>query len=211
MPSDGVAFLTVSILLIVMPGQDTALIVRNTLLGHRPGGIATAFGVATGLAVWTAATSAGLAALLLASAPLFHAVKLAGSVYLVILGVQALRAAFWPSGESGLLHDGAPRRGLAPARAYRQGLISNLGNPKIAIFFTSLLPQFAPQQGPAFLSLLGLGLVFCLLTLAWLTGYAVVVARAAGVLQRPRVRRALDAVMGTVLVAFGVRLATTPR
>ena len=106
--------------------------------------------------------------------------------------------------------DGAPRR-LRPLTAYRQGLVSNLGNPKIAVFFTSFLPQFAPQEGSAFGSLLLLGLVFCVLTLVWLTGYAVVVARAAGFMQRSRVRRALDAVMGTVLVALGVRLATASR
>jgi threonine/homoserine/homoserine lactone efflux protein len=211
MPSNAAAFLSISILLIVMPGQDTALIIRNTLLGQRRSGVATAFGVTTGLAVWTGSTSAGLAALLLASAPLFHAIKLAGAVYLIFLGAQALRAALRPSPPSGPAGDAAPQRALPPARAYRQGLISNLGNPKIAIFFTSLLPQFAPQRGPAFWSLLGLGLVFCVLTLGWLTAYACVVERAAGYLRRSGVRRALDAVMGAVLVAFGVRLATASR
>jgi threonine/homoserine/homoserine lactone efflux protein len=87
---------------------------------------------------------------------------------------------------------------------FREGVISNLGNPKMAVFFTSLLPQF----GESFAALLGFGLAFCALTLAWLTAYAAVVARAGDVLRRPRVRRALDAIAGTFLVLFGVRLAT---
>ncbi len=91
----------------------------------------------------------------------------------------------------------------APGTAYRQGLLSNLGNPKMAIFFTSLLPQFASS----FWGLLGLGLVFCVLTLAWLAAYAVAVSKASALFRRSRIRRSLDAITGTILVAFGLRLA----
>ena len=98
------------------------------------------------------------------------------------------------------------------AAAYGQGLLSNLGNPKMAAFFTSLLPQFAPGGGDAsFLGLLALGLLFCAMTLLWLSAYAVAVARAGDVLRRTGIRRALDAVTGAVLVAFGLRLATERR
>ena len=90
-------------------------------------------------------------------------------------------------------------------------MISDLGNPKIAAFFTSLLPQFAPTSGPTFLTMLGLGFLFCGMTFAWLTAYAVVITKARTLLSRPRIRRALDAVMGTVLIALGLRLATEPR
>ena len=91
------------------------------------------------------------------------------------------------------------------ARSLRQGIVSNLGNAKIAVFFTSLLPQFTPTDA-TFLTPLALGLLFCLLTLTWLAAYAAVVARAASVFDRPRARRALDAVTGTVLVALGLKL-----
>ena len=91
--------------------------------------------------------------------------------------------------------------------ALRQGLISNLGNPKMAVFFTSLLPQF----GSSFAALLALGLVFCTMTLVWLTAYAAAVAKAGDVLRKPAVKRAFDAVFGAVLVALGLRLATEPR
>jgi threonine/homoserine/homoserine lactone efflux protein len=94
--------------------------------------------------------------------------------------------------------------------AFRQGALSNLGNPKMAVFFTSLLPQFA-GPGAGFLDLLALGVLFAVLTVAWLSAYAVAVDRVSLVLRRPLVRRALDAVTGAVLVALGLRLATERR
>ena len=193
------AFLGVSAIVIVTPGQDTALTIRNTLLAGRSGGIATAAGVVSGQLVWALAASAGLSAVLLASAPLFMAIRIAGAAYLVLLGVQALVAAI--RGAHRVDADAAPRRRRAP---YRQGVLSNLGNPKMAVFFTSLLPQF----GSSFAAMLALGLVFATLTLVWLSAYAVAVAKATSFLQRSWVRRALDAVTGLVLVALGLRVAT---
>jgi len=191
------AFLGVSAIVIVTPGQDTALTIRNTLLGGRRSGILTAVGVSGGQAVWALATSAGVAAVLQASEPAFVAVKLAGAVYLVLLGLQTLMPA---------LRSGTSKPKTSPrGRPLRQGLVSNLGNPKMAIFFTSLLPQFVTS--PSFGSLLALGLVFCSLTLIWLTAYAFAVAKAGDFLRRSRVRRALDALTGAVLVALGLRLA----
>ena len=198
------AFLGVSALVIVTPGQDTALTIGNTLSGGRAGGIFTALGVSTGQAVWTIATSAGLAALLVASEPAFVALRIVGGAYLVVLGVQALLRA-WRGDD----HAAAGLRGrLSPAGAYRRGVASNIGNPKMAVFFTSLLPQFAP---PSFLSLAALGLVFCSMTLVWLSAYAVVIDHLGEVLRRGRARRVVDALTGTVLVAVGVRLATERR
>jgi threonine/homoserine/homoserine lactone efflux protein len=195
------AFLGVAIVVIVTPGPDTALTIRNTLLGGRRSGIGTAAGVAAGQALWTLATSAGLAALIVASEPVFRAVKLAGAAYLVLLGLQVLRDAV--RGRASRRHE-RPRH----APAFRQGLLSNLGNPKMAIFFTSLLPQFG---GTSFVALLALGLVFCSLTLTWLTAYAFAVAKAGDLLRRSAVRRALDAILGLVLVALGLRVATERR
>ncbi len=203
------AFLGISALVIVTPGQDTILTIRNTLRGGRTGGTFTAIGVALGQAVWTIAASGGVTALLLASEPAFAAVRIMGAAFLVYLGAQALLAAI-KGGEAHAVAPG-PVHGLAPAVALRQGLVSNLGNPKMAVFFTSLLPQFAPAGPAAFLAMLGLGLVFCSMTLAWLAAYAFAVGHAGDVLARPRIRRAFDGVVGTVLVAFGVRLAFQQR
>jgi threonine/homoserine/homoserine lactone efflux protein len=207
---DFVAFLGVSALVIVTPGQDTVLTIRNTLLGGRRGGVFTALGVSTGQAVWALATSVGLAALLAASEPAFVALRLAGAAYLVYLGAQALRTALRPYGVP-VAGSREGKTGLAPAAAFRQGVISNLGNPKMAVFFVSLLPQFTPGGGASFAGLLVLGLVFCALTLVWLTGYAAAVARVGAVLRRPRIRRAIEAATGVVLVALGVRLAAESR
>jgi threonine/homoserine/homoserine lactone efflux protein len=190
------AFLGVSALVIVTPGQDTALTIRNTLLSGRRAGVLTAGGVAAGQAFWTLAASLGLAAVLSASEPAFLAVRLAGAAYLILLGLQTLLRSSHASARV--------RRGSS----FRQGLLSNLGNPKMAVFFTSLLPQFG---GASFPALLGLGLVFCWMTFAWLTGYAFLVARAGDFLRRSRVRAWLDRVTGAVLVALGLRLATEAR
>jgi threonine/homoserine/homoserine lactone efflux protein len=159
--------------------------------------------------VWTVAASAGIAALLVASEPAFAAVKLAGTAYLVLLGLQALRDALRPGGRG----HAAPVAGPATGgrwRAYRQGLVSNVGNPKMGVFFVSLLPQFAGPDA-SFAALLGLGAAFCAMTLVWLSAYAAVVARAGDLLRRGPARRVLDAVTGTVLIGLGVRLATSER
>jgi threonine/homoserine/homoserine lactone efflux protein len=203
------AFLALSAVVICTPGPDTALTVRNALIGGRSGGVWTAGGVAAGQAIWTGAASLGVATLLHASEPAFIALKLAGAAYLVYLGVMSLRSAWSGRSRHGL---DAPRAALTPARAFRQGLLNDLGNPKMAAFFTSLLPQVVPagrDGGAALVQLLTLGFAFCLLTFAWLAAYSVVLARARRFLDRPRWRRSLDAVAGGVLVAFGIRLAAS--
>ena len=201
------AFLAVSAVVICTPGQDTALTIRNTLGGGRRSGIATAGGVAAGQAVWTVAATLGVVALLSASEPVFRALKLAGAAYLVYLGAQSLYAAVRRRGHSYEIRRDAP---LAPARALRQGAISNLGNPKMAVFFASLLPQFAPAGTTSFSWLLALGFLFCVMTLAWLTLHAMAIARLRPLLAEP-VQRVLDAVTGVVLMLLGVRVATEPR
>jgi threonine/homoserine/homoserine lactone efflux protein len=202
------AFLGVAAIVICTPGPDTALTIKNTLAGGRRGGVATALGVALGQATWTVAASAGVVALLRTSQPAFTALRLAGAGYLVYLGVQALRHALAGSGLVELRSGG----GAVPAAvALRQGLVSNLANPKMAAFFTSLLPQFAPSGGGAFAVLLGLGLLFSTFTFLWLALYSVAVARARELLERTGVRRALEALTGVVLVALGLRLAAGTR
>ena len=199
------AFVGVAVLVIVTPGQDTALTIRNSLVGGRRDGMFTALGVSTGQCAWAIATSAGVAALLVASEPAFVALRLAGAAYLVFLGAQAL----WSAMRRGTTRndlEGSPV-GPRPRLAFRQGLLSNLGNPKMAVFFPSLLPQF----GHSFAALLALGLVFAAMTLVWLTAYAFAVAKAGDVLRRPKIRRIIDAVVGAVLIAFGLRLASDSR
>jgi RhtB (resistance to homoserine/threonine) family protein len=210
MGPDFLAFLGISALVIVTPGPDTAMTIRNSLLGGRAGGIATAAGVALGQSIWALATSLGVVALLVASEPLFVALKLAGAAYLIWLGVQAIVAAVRHAPANRAL-TGRDRPRLAPRAAFRQGVISNLGNPKMAMFFASLLPQFVPANEPTIAGLLGLGCVFVLMTLTWLALYAAVIARARDCFSRSRVRRAIEGVTGAVLIGLGLRLATEQR
>lgn len=202
-----VTFLIISVVVIVTPGQDTALTIRNTLLGGRSAGIATAVGVAMGQFVWTAAATVGITALLVASGPVFTGVKLAGGLYLIYLGASSLWSALRGSGHGRMPADSPASPSASDRRALRQGLLSNLGNPKMVVFFSSLLPQFTPVDGPTFAPMLGLGLAFCSMTLIWLTAYAGLVAKAGAILRRARVRRTVDAVTGAILVVFGTRLA----
>jgi threonine/homoserine/homoserine lactone efflux protein len=192
-----VPFVVVAVVVVLTPGVDMALVTKNALLHGRNAALASAMGVNVGIALWTLAAALGVAAVVRASAEAFTAIKLAGALYLVYLGIQALR---------GRRH--AELRGAAPlstAGAFRQGLVSNALNPKIAVFFTSLLPQFAPRG--SLLGLLALGAVFNLLGIVWLTVYALAAARGRAVLQRRRVRAVLDYLSGVVLVGLGVRLA----
>jgi threonine/homoserine/homoserine lactone efflux protein len=202
-------FLAIAAVVICTPGPDTALTIRNALAGGRRGGLATAAGVAAGQLAWTVATSFGLAGLLVASEPAFVAVRWAGAAYLVFLGVRSLwAAARRPPDRPGAVADNSHRIvvGLGAARGFRQGLLSNLANPKMAAFFLSLLPQFIPAGDGSLPASLLLGAILCVLTFIWLGGYALLVHRIRYAL-RGTVRRLLDALAGTVLVGFGIRLA----
>ena len=212
------AFIGISLLVITTPGPDTAVTIRAAMAGGLRGGVFTALGISTGLTIWALAAAAGITALLVASEPLFFALKMIGAAYLIYLGAMSLWSAFRAGGWKAMVQAGASRRRVRALAAYRTGLISNLSNPKIAAFFTSVFPQFVPSGagegaflGPTFLYIMGLGLTFAAMTLIWLVFYAWGIERIGGVLQRPKIRRTLDAVMGTILVALGLRLATEQR
>ena len=189
-------FVVVSAIVVVTPGVDMALVTKNALLHGRRSAQATAVGINLGILVWTIAAALGLAALVAASAAAFSVIKLAGAIYLIYLGVQALRGS--RSEES--------RRAPGRGSAFRQGLASNLLNPKIAVFFTSLLPQFVEAGQADALDLLLLGALFNLMGLVWLLSYAALAARGRDLLRRPRVRRAIDRITGVTLIGLGVRL-----
>ena len=192
-----------SALVIVTPGPDTVVTVNGTASGGRRGGVFTALGVSCGQAGWTLAAAAGVSALLVACEPAFLAVKYLGAAYLCYLGLHALWSAARPQASPPADAAEEPaRRGALDC--YRRGLLCDLGNPKMAVFFTSLLPQF----GAGFAALALLGLVFCAMTFLWLACYAMAVAAMSGLLRRSPARRILDAVSGTVLIGLGIRLAT---
>jgi RhtB (resistance to homoserine/threonine) family protein len=200
---DLIAFVGVVAVVVVVPGPDMALVLQNGLTRGRRAAVETAVGINAGLLVWAVAAALGIAALLHASAPAFTLLKLAGAAYLVWLGLRALVDAWRGSAEHR-----APRRRTSP---FRQGLLSNLLNPKIALVFTTLIPQFVDPDAPAVPQTLLLASIFICMGLVWLTSYALLVARVAVLLKRSVVRRALNALTGTVLTALGVRLALERR
>ena len=200
-------FLGVSAVVIVIPGPDTAVVMKNILLHGRRSALGTSLGVCSGLAVWTIAAALGIVSVLHASAAAFTVLKIAGALYLVWLGINALRdARHAADAEPDAARD--PSRRAGALRGFRQGMLSDLGNPKIGIFFTSLMPQFLGSPHSTLVPSLALGAIFVTMTLAWLTLYCVCAARAVQTLSRPRVRAALDRFTGVVLIAIGLRLAT---
>jgi len=204
-------FLGISALVIATPGPDTALTVRNTLLGGRRAGMFTALGVAAGQIVWAVATSVGLVALLLASEPVFEALKLLGAAYLLYLGLQSLRSAFRRVPQASAADARTASVGLRASRAFRQGVINDLANPKMAVFFASVLPQFAAQGHGMLSELVGLGIIFASLTFSWLTLYALVISRAGDLMRGSKLRRGIDGIAGVALVGLGVRVALEER
>ena len=204
------AFVGIAALVIIAPGPDTVVVTKNALLHGRRAALATSLGVNTGLLIWTVAAALGIAAVVRESAVAFTVLKLVGAAYLVWLGFGALRAARRHAAPEAL-HATRPSPRVGALLGYRQGLLSNLGNPKIAVFFTGLLPQFVSPGKPVLEPFLLLGGLFVLMTVVWLCGYALLAARASAVLGRPRVRAALDRVTGVVLIGLGVRLALERR
>lgn len=188
-------------LLTLVPGPDMAIVTKRAVSRGRGDGLRTVAGIAVGLLIWGALTVAGLAALLAASAEVYLVVKLAGAAYLCWLGVRSL------------LRPGAEPAGRRPEAgaggAWRTGLVANVLNPKIAVFYTGLLPALAPPGLRPAVGMALLVLVHVLLTVMWLGTYVYVLSRARRFFARPRVRRALDRTTGVVLIGFGVRVATT--
>jgi RhtB (resistance to homoserine/threonine) family protein len=202
-------FIGVAAIVIVVPGPDTAVVTKNVLVHDRRAGLGTSLGVSAGLSVWTVSAAVGVASLVRASAVAFTVLKLVGALYLIWLGVQAFRAA----GRAGSSEHAprATRPGIGTLACFRQGLFSDLANPKIGIFFTSLLPQFITPGDPVLLPFLALGAVFVLMTVLWLCVYCLIATRAAETLMRPRVKAAMDRVTGVVLIAIGLRIAAEHR
>jgi threonine/homoserine/homoserine lactone efflux protein len=193
------AFTGVVALLTITPGLDMALVSRSAVADGRPAALATTWGIVTGLLVWALASALGVAAVVAASAEVYDLLRIAGAAYLVWLGVQSLRRAG---------HDpAAPTTPSGGRRAFRTGLVTNLANPKIAVFYSTVLPTFIAADANVLAWSLLLAAIHATLSLGWLSAYAWLLTRARAALHRPRVRRALERGTGAVLVGLGVSLA----
>jgi threonine/homoserine/homoserine lactone efflux protein len=202
-------FLVASVLVTVVPGADMALVTRQVFIGGPRLAQRTIMGNLTGICVHGAALAIGLSALLVASATAYTVVKLAGAAYLVWLGIQTIRAAQRPA----VTPDAASNVAgpVTPRRAYVQGLVSTVLNPKPALFFLTFLPQFIDRHGSVLAQTLFLTAVHVLVGLIWLTAYAQMVQRAREVFTGNRFRVWLERSTGAVLIALGVRVAVERR
>jgi threonine/homoserine/homoserine lactone efflux protein len=200
-----VAFAPVAALLTVTPGAATALVVRSAAIGGRRRALATTVGNSLGVLAWGCFAAMGIAAVVATSAEAFTAVKLVGAVVLVVLGLQSLR------GERD--GDGNRTRRPAPARGapLRDGLITSLANPKLAVFFVALFPQFVPAGAPVLPSALLMAAMVVAFDLVWYSALAYLVARARrAFVEGPWLGR-VQRLTGAVLVGLGVRLALERR
>ncbi|GGU38049.1 LysE family translocator [Streptomyces lavendofoliae] len=198
-------FAAASLVLIMIPGPDQALITRSALAGGRRAGLLTMVGGVLGLVVHVGAAVLGISAVLIASATAFTALKVVGAVYLVWMGVATLRGARRTLREDP--GEEAPATDAATGRYVRYGFLSNALNPKVALFFVTFLPQFLPATGNVLPRAMALSLVFAALYLLWFSLYVVTVDRLGRVLRRPRVRARIEQVTGVLLIGFAVRLA----
>ncbi|MFI0152031.1 LysE family translocator [Streptomyces lydicus] len=208
-------FALFALLVTMAPGPDTLLVLRNCVRGGRRTGAATAVGAAVGSLAWAVAAAFGLAAALQRWDAAFTAVRLVGAAYLVVLGGQALwahrRSAPAAASGRGTGADDAghtaPVHGeaepLSPVRAFRQGLLSCLLNPKVGIFFVAVVPQFLPKGHSVLGATLLLGAVDALIAAGWLLLVVGCAGRVLRRLRRPRVQRNLERATGGVLVALG--------
>jgi threonine/homoserine/homoserine lactone efflux protein len=198
-------FIATAIILVITPGQDTFFILGRSLSGGRSAGIAAALGITAGSVLHTFAAALGLSALLAASPQAFMVVKFAGAAYLIYIGIRALasRASGLPGGDASPGDDGR-------WTAFRQGILSNLLNPKVALFFLALMPQFigaaSTHKVGAFLAL---GMSFVSLGVVWCLVLAIAAAKLRGAfLRRPSMANVLNKIAGAMFIALGLKLAT---
>jgi threonine/homoserine/homoserine lactone efflux protein len=200
-------FVAVAAVLTMIPGVDFAVVVRTVLSSGRRPAIACAAGIATGCLAWGLASAFGVTALLSASQLAYNTLRLAGAAYLIWLGIGALREIRRPSETD----TGRPGAVLTIGRAFRQGFVANLLNPKIGVFYLTVLPAFIPAGG----DVLGTTLLYVgihdAMGLLWLGGIAMLVHSARTVFSRSKVRAAIQATTAAVVIGFGVRVAAEAR
>jgi RhtB (resistance to homoserine/threonine) family protein len=203
--SQVIAFTIVAAALTVAPGADTMLVVRNVLRGGRRDGYFTTAGICTGLYVHALLSALGISVILMHSATAFTVMKIAGAGYLVWLGFNSLRGAARGSRSQSM--EVVARVNVTPARCFREGFLTNVLNPKVAVFYLALLPQFIGPTDPVLLKSLLLTAIHFVQGILWLGFVTYIVNRSRQFFMKPGMRRRLDAICGTLLVGLGLRLA----
>jgi len=195
------AFAIAATLIVLLPGPDTLVVLRNLVRSGRSGAVRTVLGVLTGLVVWVVTASLGLSAVLRASHQGYLALRVAGALYLLWLGIQSLRAR-----SAALDSLDVPSRRSLVGTGYPAGLATNLLNPKVGVFFVTFLPGFVPAGfSVGWVSLL-LGAIFVLLTVGYFTLLIAASGPITRLLSTGLIRRRIERATGLVLIGFGLRL-----
>jgi len=199
-------FVPVAALLSITPGAATALVVRNAARGGRRHALFTTSGNSIGVLAWGCFAAVGIATVVAASAAVFDAVKLAGAAVLIVIGLRSLLSR----------HDGGARSGSGAGTAsgqaaFREGLLTSLANPKLAVFFVALFPQFIPRGAPVLPSALAMAAVIVAVDLVWYSTLALLVARARKAFLEGGWGQRVERLTGAVLVGLGIRLALERR
>lgn len=201
------AFAAIAAVLTVTPGADTMLVLKNALRGGRADGFATTGGIVSGTLLHATFSAIGLSVILANSATAFQAVKLVGAGYLVWIGIRTFLGA-----KDATTHDATEARRRRPWHgAFGEGFLTNVLNPKVAVFYLAFLPQFISPGDPVLAKSLLLASIHNVFGLIWLGGITLLVTRGRGWVERPRVRAAVSRVSGAILVGLGIRLALERR
>lgn len=204
-----IAFLPVAALLTITPGADMALVTAHSLRYGSRETLWTILGICSGVVVQGAASGLGLAAIVAASSQVFTALKLIGAAYLVFLGIQSFISAGRPEPEPHV--EGAPREASDARRRYLEGLLSNVLNPKVTVFYLALLPQFISPGQPVVAKSILLGTIHAVMGIGWLVGYSRAVVGASSRFEGSSFRKWVQRFSGTALIALGATVATARR
>lgn len=201
-------FLIMCILLIILPGPDTAIATKNTLTVSRKGGLKTIIGSCCGLLIHTLAAVIGLSAIIVKSAYVFAVLKYVGAVYLCYLGIKTLWALKSLSTQRVKENDEAlPDNKYDSHSCFKQGFLTNITNPKVAVFFLTFLPQFVDGTGNTFLPFLMMGMIYTALTAIWFIFYVYLLDKISAFMKKPKTKTVIEGLTGAILIGFGIKLA----
>lgn len=202
-------YIFMSILLVILPGPDTGLATNNTIRYGRSGGIRTVLGITSGLFIHTTAAALGLSAIIVKSSLLFSVFKYVGALYLVYLGVMAI----WSlrknqiDNKSDYSTSNPVQIEDISSSCFRQGFLTNLLNPKVAVFFLTFLPQFIVPERNLLLQFLIMGGIYIILTLLWFMIYVYLISYISVWMKKPSTQHIIQGITGAILIGFGIKLA----
>jgi len=198
-------FVITCIFLVILPGPDTAIMTKNTLTVGKQGGFKTMLGICCALSIHTLTAVVGLSAIIAKSALLFSIFKYIGAVYLIYLGIKSL----WATRNK---ETAKPIETIAKSKyknesSFKQGFLTNLLNPKIAVFFLTFLPQFVNPGSHTFMPFLILGITYIVLTVVWYLFYIYLLNQISVFMKKPKTQKVIEGITGTILIGFGIKLA----